>query len=204
MPPEVDREFLEYARRRNPEAVSRIEKSPAYGELRKAGVPAGAVALFCLDCADWQRLDELRRWRKQIILAHRRLEASHAALKELPDLEPVLSSLQVAIELPRLEPGRMRLTSEALREMVEMIASYTEELGLIAGKLAAPRGRPRSFSRDFFMSEFRRRVVPPQVRARRSLDGLAAKLYSELFRYIDIDVYVRARRRRHPRQDTVS
>lgn len=51
VPPDVDREFLEFARRRNPEAMSRIEKSPACRELLKAGCGASAVAFFYLDCA---------------------------------------------------------------------------------------------------------------------------------------------------------
>ncbi len=197
LPREADRDcyYMEVAVRRNPAAVRRLEGLPAFRTLVDAGFSAGMLALFCLDCLDWNRLDTLRPLRKHVVVAHRHLAAALTALKELGDLEPVLSAWQVAIGLGRFETERKRLTPAALRELPAMIASYITELELILGKLAVRRGKPRKFSRELFLKDFRK-LVPKGVRRRRSFERQAAALYAALFdEPIDPEVYVRRRRR---------
>jgi len=195
--PEAARHYLEFARRRDPALVKQLEKLEVFRTLVDAGFSAGGLALFCLDCLDFNRLDALRPLRKQVVVAHQHLAAACTALNELGDLEPILSSWQPSIALGRFEAKRTRLTPAALRELPAMIASFKTELELILAKLAVRQGKPRKFSRDLFFKGFRA-LVPQSIRQRRSFDRQAAELYAALFKeHMDPQVYVRRRRRIH-------
>jgi hypothetical protein len=196
--PEAEGQLLEFARRRDPAVVKRLEELPAFRELVDASFSAGGLALFCLDCLDWNLFDTLRLSRKQMELTRKHLTGALTALKELGDLEPTRSAWQVVIALDQLEPGYKRLTRAALRDdLPAMITSFNRELELFLSKLAVRQGKPRKFSRDFFIERFRG-LVPQSIRQQRSFDRQAAELYAALFEErTDPEVYLRRRRRIH-------
>jgi hypothetical protein len=198
-PSNFDRRAMEIAKRADPKLRAYIEELRAYiegwdpnqkksvlYELVKAGCSPSAVLTLYLDYSDLRQPKELRRWRKQVVTAHRRLVAAYDALKTIADVDEELSSL-LAIELQQTSSNRRQSRHLKLELLLQ---KRIKELALIAAKLKAPRGAPRKLSRDFFMIEFIRRVAPPG----RTLDHLALKLYTELSNeHITLESYLSKR-----------
>jgi hypothetical protein len=148
-----------------------LQKNSTFNKLVKAGCSVSSLTLLHSDFILWGMLDELRPRRAQIVSAHRKLVTAYDALKGISDVYEETLPFVLENEFKRRYPVHQRqlLTLGCLKQRID-------ELDLVISSLTVHRGAPRKLSRDYFMTEFHRQVVP----SGRALDQLAAQLYSEL------------------------